>query len=623
MSRVQRAISYLAPPALCLLIYWRAAFTWFRMDDFAWLNLPRIIQHPADLYYLVSPQAQGTIRLLSERLYFWAVAGLFGYRAGVFHAISLGIWFLCLALIQLIGYRLTGSRAAGLIAALLWTASAVIATPLDWASCFNQVLCSLFALFAFASRLEWFSGAIAESTGRRCEAVSYLLGFGALETIVVYPAVVLLHAAVDPAARKHWKSTLWMLVPAAAFGAAHLWLIPKAPNDIYLLTVDRRLPSTLVHYLGWALGPSQTDTLPTGWETAGLAATWAIGIALAAFLAWRVIRGERMSLFFAGWFLLWIAPVLPLANHITEYYVTIPGIGLAWLAGAAIVSAWRSGWLTRVLACALAAAYVIGSWVEIQQITGFHMRMGSRMRVAFRAVESALAAHPARALVLQGVDYELFRGGFRDDPFALLGVDRVWLAPGDDAVLERAEFGDVSRFRTSPEALLPLIEAGEVRVINLDNDQPREATRAYRQVLAAQFLATHRNRIETGNPLYAPRLGEGWFTIENGARWIGRHATAILGEPETLAQKLYVEGYAARAALESGPLRLTLRAGGREVASVPLLEANKLFRVEAELPKDLVPAYSLEIGIDCSRTFRPPGDGRDLGIVINAIELRP
>src|SRR2546421_4610781 len=144
MIRVQRAAWYLAPVLVCLAVYRRAPFTWFRLDDFAWLGLPEYFHSWRDLAEgLFAPAAQGTVRLFSERLYFGVLAGLFGLNGGVFHAVAFAVWFIDLALLQAIGARLTGSRVAGLLAAVLWTVSAAIATPLDWASSFNQVLCAL------------------------------------------------------------------------------------------------------------------------------------------------------------------------------------------------------------------------------------------------------------------------------------------------------------------------------------------------------------------------------------------------------------------------------------------------------------------------------------------------
>ena len=135
-SRARAAAAYLLAPLLCLAVWWRVPSFFFRDDDFNWLTLPQLPLTEA----LFSPFAQGTVRVLSERLYFLTLASWFGFNAWPFRLVTLLVWFLVLALMQWIGARLTGSRAAGLLAALLWTIALPLALPLGWASAFNQVL---------------------------------------------------------------------------------------------------------------------------------------------------------------------------------------------------------------------------------------------------------------------------------------------------------------------------------------------------------------------------------------------------------------------------------------------------------------------------------------------------
>src|SRR5580698_4121931 len=99
-------IAYLLAPILvCLAVYWRAPFIWFRMDDFAWLGLPLDVQGFGLWHALFHPQAEGTVRVLSERLFFLALTSAFGLYAWPFRAVALGTWFADLVLIQLIGAR--------------------------------------------------------------------------------------------------------------------------------------------------------------------------------------------------------------------------------------------------------------------------------------------------------------------------------------------------------------------------------------------------------------------------------------------------------------------------------------------------------------------------------------
>ena len=74
MSRLQRAAYWCAPALLCLLVHCRSFAAWFQADDFAWLGVG-LHRHGLHDYLraLFAPMAQGTIRPLSERLFFMEI----------------------------------------------------------------------------------------------------------------------------------------------------------------------------------------------------------------------------------------------------------------------------------------------------------------------------------------------------------------------------------------------------------------------------------------------------------------------------------------------------------------------------------------------------------------------
>src|SRR5262249_17621139 len=124
-----RALYFGAAPLACLILFWRVPHIWFLNDDFAWLGMPLEVNHASDLIRVVfTPKAQGTIRFLSERLFFLTFSSLFGLHVLPYRVWVLATWFADLTLAALIGTRLTGSRAAGVIAAVLWTANSIVVT---------------------------------------------------------------------------------------------------------------------------------------------------------------------------------------------------------------------------------------------------------------------------------------------------------------------------------------------------------------------------------------------------------------------------------------------------------------------------------------------------------------
>jgi hypothetical protein len=325
----------------------------------------------------------------------------------------------------------------------------------------------------------------------------------------------------------------------------------------------------------------------------------------------------------AGWFVVVLAPVWPLANHMSDYYLTVPGIGLAWLASGALVSAWRAGLAARMLGIALAGMYVAGSIAEVDRIAARQVDVTARMRVLMRALEDT-SAYPGAALVLTGVPRDLFLAGFHDNPFRLLGIDEAWLAPGQDQILDGAAAVDRDRYRTSIDRLAPRLARGEVRVLETLGPTVRDVTGPYTAVARALFQETHHNFVDVGDPIYASNLwqgGPGWYGIENDARWIAGGAGLDMWRDSDGPSRLYVTGYAPAAALASGPVKMRFLAGGQVLGFATVTHPDQPFSADFAVPPG--PAgTAVHIAMDCSRTFRAPGDSRDLCLVLKTFAIR-
>src|SRR5262249_20485494 len=158
--------------------------SWFQNDDFAWMSLPDWVHDSGLAYALFHPFAQGTVRVFSERVPFLAFSALFGLNPLPFHILAFLTWIVVLILVVSIGQMLTGSLTAGLVSAIFLAINASLTRPLAWPSDYNEVLCAACILMAFYARLRGW---------RLAEWVAYLVGFGVLEVIVVYPALAILH----------------------------------------------------------------------------------------------------------------------------------------------------------------------------------------------------------------------------------------------------------------------------------------------------------------------------------------------------------------------------------------------------------------------------------------------
>ena len=610
--KMKRAAYYVCAPLVCLALFWRVPFTWFRTDDFGLLGLASTVHDvPSLSYALFHPVAQGTVRVLSDRLFYLGLYSLFGVRAGPFHIVVLLTWFVALGLAAEIGARVIGSRAGGLLAALLWTVSKVMVTPLAWAAVYEVVLCAFFALAALYSRARWLE---TQKRGwQAAEWIFFLLGFGAQESMVMYPAVAVLYTwtvARKNVLVKGERSVFALFIPAAIFVGIHTFFIPKLPSETYRIAVDTRLPNTISMYLRMALGPEH------------YASRKIVGPALGVFFFWRLWRRDWAALFCLGWFLLWLAPVLPLPNHISEYYLATPLAGLAWLGGWALIAAWRAGAVARIASAVLLTLYLANAIPAIGEGTAWYLEHTSRMRLAFRAMEQAGRRYPGTIVIFKGVDNELFQTGFQDNPYRLAGISQGLLAPGSEkGIVAREDLGGIKGLTVSTEDALLAIESGKARVLDVTAIQPRDITESFETVMRAEFLGASRAFVDVGQPLYAPRLGPTWYKIENAYRWMPKSATVELAGPSSPGERLYVTGYGSANVVASGPVTVRFRVNGQEIGTTVVAMPDHKFQSDFLLPDKLVGEYSMGVSIEVSKTFRPAGDQRDLGMIFGTFSV--
>jgi hypothetical protein len=207
---------------------------------------------------LFAPMAQGTIRPWSERLFFLVFEAIFGVEALPFR-----IWvFLTqtanLTLLSWIVWRVTKSRLAGFLAPVLWTASSALGRPMSWTSAYNQVLCAFFLLASFQFLLRWIE--TGERRWWRWQWATFLMGFGALELNVVYPALAALYTLA--CARQHLRRTLPLFLPSALFVLVHRLWAPKVASGPYVMHFDASIFGAFLRYCHIALGAEHAGIIP-------------------------------------------------------------------------------------------------------------------------------------------------------------------------------------------------------------------------------------------------------------------------------------------------------------------------------------------------------------------------
>ncbi|MCP5114011.1 MAG: hypothetical protein GY953_24520 [bacterium] len=622
MKRALGAAWWALPIGFCFTFYWQGLWIWFYQDDFAWLNLSlRLDQGHGLGALLFAPEAQGTIRPWSERGFFLLFHHLFGLDAFPFRVwiyLTVGADLLLLASIA---RRLTSSRLAGFLAPVLWASNIGVASTLSWISAYNQILCGFFLLAAFHLFLQH-----TETSQWRyyvAQWAVFLLGFGALELNVVYPALVAAYALC--LARPYLLRTLPMFVASAGYVWLHLAAAPKEGAGPYAMHFDAALPGTLWKYYLLAFGGERISQITSEpiWGILGSVIAWVLCLSLLAFLGFQLWRRAWLAGFCLLWFCGLIAPVVPLRDHVSDYYLTLPAIGLAMAGAWAVGAAQKASWSWAATAFTCAGLYLAVSAPLGHAITTWSLHRSLDARNLVLGVGRAQQLHPGKIILLDGVSSDLFWSGVADKPFPLVGPAEVFLtSDSDQSIAAHPELAEISDYILPPGPMLRALGEDKAVVYRSATGPLRNVTQAFREIAPTRWRPGASRRVDVGQPLVADQLGEGWYPIEGSHRWMARQASVRLGGPRTTAEKLYVTGHCSRAQVEEGPVRLSIEVDGHALAAVMLSQPDAPFDFQFELPSNLVGKSNIQIDLAVDRTFSPPGDGRALGAAFGVFSIR-
>lgn len=607
----ERLAGFALACAVCLWLYWPGLTTWFSMDDFAWLGLRQAAGDAGWLAVLFSPKAQGTVRPLSERLYFLGLEGLFGIEALPFRIVAFATQLLNLWLVMRLVDRVTGVRAAGILAALLWLVNSALGLAMSWTSAYNQLLWPCFLLAACHARWTWLE--TGSRRARWAEWAFFLLGFGALELQVVYPviagALTLLYR------RERWPDLPPLFAVAGAYAVFNRLMAPPQTTTVYTLYWDGSLFSTFGTYLRMATGlwrPELTREF-AGWWTA---AEWAAGLGVVAGLGWMAWRREKWGLFGAVWFLATLGPIVPLKNHISDYYLTVPAIGLAMAMG--VVVARRPVW-----ALVPVVAYAAGSGYWARQTVNYNHDRAEQGRALFGGVQEAARLHPGNLILLTAVSSEQYWGVMNDNPFRLVPGLKVYLAPGGDENIEKhPELGDPGRFVLPGPTARAALEAGQAVVYSPAGGKLRNVTGLWLGIAKQRWGNELSPLVDLGAPLLAGQLGKGWHAIEQGFRWSEGRAAVRLGATAEV-RTLTIEGFRGGEGGQRGAVTIVAAVNGVDVGRWVMPKDDSALAVSAPLPEGFDQAKPVEVEVRITPVLREPGPGgRELGLAFGKIGLR-
>lgn len=333
-------LPYLIPILAAVLVHAPALDTWFAQDDVSFIARARGLD----------PTPWSFARPLSEAITWRTLVALFGLNPFPYHLFNFGLHLANVALVQAIGRRLLGSRGAAMAAATVFGVSGIAFTPLHWISSLVELQVTTFSLAAF---LLFLRGRDAAGSGAGARGPApWLWGsaacvFAALlskENAILLPlAFAVAHWRMDapaPAAGTAARARFAPLVPptaaAALYAAAFVVTIGTVhyiASDAYARSFDPvHLVLNLFTYLRWLALPhvpvrdAYAGVDPAAWTT-GFVVMVAVIVAL-----WTQRSGPRHpEEVGAAWFLVLLAPVVPLAHHTYLYYLYLPLPGFCWL----------------------------------------------------------------------------------------------------------------------------------------------------------------------------------------------------------------------------------------------------------------------------------------------------
>ena len=622
-SRWVRHAAWIVPSVVCVAVFWPGLLVWFQRDDFAWLGLRLEIYHASDLWQaLFAPKAQGTIRPWSERGFFMLYSKIFGLEALPYRITVFVTQIFALFLLSRLTLRLTGCILAAFLAPLLWGVNAALGTSLSWTSAYNQIMCAAFLLGAL---LLWIRYAdTAERKYYLAQFAVFLIGFGALEINIIYPGLVIAWCVLA----QRWKqlpAAIPMALVSVAYFLYHNAVAPTATSGPYALHADASMLSTLGYYWKNAFGgrPLSNLMLPAWFIQLGQQAPWPLTIGfLVAVIA--AIRARRwMALFGFAWFLGALVPVLPLRDHISDYYLTIPTIGIAIAAADALSRLWM--WRPWAGATALAITvflYAVPSGWAGRGIAIYNRDRSTDAEKLVFGVQRARELHPNQAILLTDVSTELFWSAMNDKPFRLLGLDNVFLAPGaENGIQDYPALGDLKSFLFPEGQVVQLLNGNQAVVYSAAEGRLRNITRTYKEIAPSRWKPGLPHRVDAGNPLFAQCFFDGWYPAEGGNRWMGKRGVLELRGPDKAGESLSLQGYLSKAVLGGRPMNLTVHVDEHTFPPLTLDQPDSELLHDFPLPDSLTGREKVRIVLEVDRAFVPEGETRELSILFGSIGI--
>jgi hypothetical protein len=344
---------------------------------------------------------------------------------------------------------------------------------MSWTAFYDEILCAVSLIGSLSLLMRY-----AETRDVRfyvAQWITFVIGFGVLELNVVYPAIAATFALCR--ARQILGKVWPMFLASAAYTAIHWAAVPFPAGGVYKMHWDSSIFSTLWTYWKWTLGPNRLILLRIYPSHFRSILTIALMAGLLGFLAWKSWRCEWITAFFASWYLIVIAPLLLLRDHVDASYLTIPLVGFAMWGAWASVSCWRAGGLWKGIAMLLLAVYLGVSIPAARLVSQSFYDRSQQIRSFVLGVVAGSRGGKHKLILLKGVDSEMFWSAIYDRPFPLFGLDDVWLLPNNESeIVPPVPQAFRAQFYAAPASVREALRQGRAIVLDVAGGQVRDVT---------------------------------------------------------------------------------------------------------------------------------------------------
>ena len=199
---------------------------------------------------------------------------------------------------------------------------------------------------------------------------------------------------------------------------------------------------------------------------------------LVGFAIWRALRRDFLPVFFLGWFAIFLLPVLPLRNHVSDYSLTLPAIGLAMLMGYALTVAWRQRFAWKLAGVALAVCYLTIMLSVDRASSRWYYQRGRTAESILTGIMRARELHPGKAILLAGLTDELFELTISPNALGAMGVNDVYVTPESRTVLHSEPVLD-DYYTLPAQSAREVLAHGSAVVYEVRDGELRDITARY------------------------------------------------------------------------------------------------------------------------------------------------